>query len=54
MLGQRQVKPGWMDDHVRKQGGRWWRGRWGRRGMPPPGRSLDGGKRGLGWSIISM
>ena len=36
MLGRVQVTPRWEDDPVQRHNGRWWRGCWGRRGIPPP------------------
>ena len=45
MLGQIRVTPRWEDYPVRRQGGRWWMGRWA--GVVcPPGRALD--RRSLG------
>ena len=35
MLGRRQVTPGWKDDPLRRQGGRWCRGVLGQEGAPP-------------------
>ena len=36
ILGRRKVTPRWADDPVWRKDGCWWRGFWGRRGMPPP------------------
>ena len=53
-LGRIQVTPGCLDDPERKQYGCWWRGLSGKEGDSPPGRTLDSGIRGRGWSRINM
>ena len=54
ILVWRQVTPVWVDDTVRIKYGCWWRGYWVRRGLPPPGKTSDGGRGGKGGSRIAM
>ena len=53
MLGRRQVTPRWEDDTVWRHNGSGWRECRVRRGMLPPVKSSDGGKKGRGGSIIN-
>ena len=46
MLGQRQVKPRWAYDIVRRHDGRRWRECRGRRGITPPEGHRTGGREG--------